>query len=87
MHSNSHLGLSLLAMTHVAAATPGLTYACDTHYPWQHAEDEILQGGRVPIVEWGRAGARPAGSRRELDRDAARARPRTVRPVRLSSAR
>ena len=50
MHSNSHLGVSLLAMTHLAAATPGLTYACDTHYPWQHAEDEILQGGRVPIA-------------------------------------
>jgi glucarate dehydratase len=49
MHSNSHLGLSLLAMTHVAAATPNLTYAADTHYPWQDAADEILEGGRVPI--------------------------------------
>jgi len=49
MHSNSHLGLSLLAMTHVAAATPHLTFAADTHYPWQDAEDEILEGGRVPI--------------------------------------
>ena len=35
MHSNSHLGVSLMAMAHVAAATPHLTYACDTHYPWQ----------------------------------------------------
>ncbi|MBA3414505.1 MAG: glucarate dehydratase, partial [Chloroflexia bacterium] len=34
MHSNSHLGLSLLAMVHLAAATPHLTYASDTHYPW-----------------------------------------------------
>jgi glucarate dehydratase len=50
MHSNSHLGLSLLAMTHVAAATPHLTYACDTHYPWQDPRDEILESGRVPIV-------------------------------------
>jgi glucarate dehydratase len=25
-----------------------LTYACDTHYPWQ--SDEILVGGKVPIV-------------------------------------
>jgi glucarate dehydratase len=33
MHSNSHLGVSLMAMTHVAAACPNLTYACDTHYP------------------------------------------------------
>lgn len=34
MHSNTHLGISLAAMTHLAAATPHLTYACDTHYPW-----------------------------------------------------
>jgi glucarate dehydratase len=38
MHSNSHLGISLLAMTHLAAAIPNLTYACDTHYPWQTEE-------------------------------------------------
>ncbi len=50
MHSNSHLGVSLMAMTHVAAATMHLTYACDTHYPWQSAKDEIVAGGRVPIV-------------------------------------
>jgi glucarate dehydratase len=70
MHSNSHLGVSLLAMTHLAAATPGLTYACDTHYPWQHAADEILQGGRVPIVNGAvRVPDRP-GLGVELDRDA-----------------
>jgi len=45
MHSNSHLGISLMAMTHVAAAVPNLTYACDTHYPWQ--EEEVIEGGRV----------------------------------------
>ncbi|MET0348705.1 MAG: glucarate dehydratase family protein [Rhizobacter sp.] len=45
MHSNSHLGISLMAMTHVAAAVPNLTYACDTHYPWQ--EEEVIAGGRV----------------------------------------
>ncbi len=50
MHSNSHLGLSLMAMAHVAAATPHLTYACDTHYPWQSERDEIVDGGRVPIA-------------------------------------
>jgi glucarate dehydratase len=50
MHSNSHLGVSLMAMAHVAAATRHLTYACDTHYPWQSAEDEIVAGGRVPIT-------------------------------------
>ena len=45
MHSNSHLGISLMAMTHVAASIPNLTYACDTHYPWQ--EEEVIRGGRV----------------------------------------
>ena len=45
MHSNSHLGISLMAMTHVAASIPNLTYACDTHYPWQ--EEEVIEGGRV----------------------------------------
>ena len=45
MHSNSHLGISLMAMTHVAASIPNLTYACDTHYPWQ--EEEVIEGGRI----------------------------------------
>lgn len=48
MHSNSHLGISLMAMTHLAASVHHLSYACDTHYPWQ--SDEILKGGRVPIT-------------------------------------
>lgn len=43
MHSNSHLGISLAAMVHVAAATPHLTYACDTHWPWK-TEDVIAPG-------------------------------------------
>jgi glucarate dehydratase len=70
MHSNSHLGISFLAMTHLAAATPGLTYACDTHYPWQHAEDEIIQGGRVPIVNGAVRVPDGPGLGVELDRDA-----------------
>ena len=45
MHSNSHLGISLMAMTHVAASIPNLTYACDTHYPWQ--DEEVIEGGRI----------------------------------------
>ena len=50
MHSNSHLGVSFMAMTHVAAACPNLTYACDTHYPWQTAQDEVVEGGRIRVV-------------------------------------
>ena len=51
MHSNNHLGISLMGMAHVAAATPHLTYDCDTHYPWQTEEDEVVLGGRIPIVD------------------------------------
>lgn len=47
MHSNSHLGISLAAMVHLAAATPNLTYDCDTHYPWQ--TDEVIEGGKLKI--------------------------------------
>jgi glucarate dehydratase len=49
MHSNSHLGISLMAMSHVAAAVPNLSYACDTHYPWQEADEEVIKGGKLPI--------------------------------------
>jgi glucarate dehydratase len=68
MHSNSHLGISLMAMTHVAAAVPNLAYACDTHYPWQ--EEEVLVGGRIPIE--GGCVTLPSGPGLgvELDRDA-----------------
>ena len=50
MHSNSHLGVSMMIMTHAAAASPHLTHTCDTHYPWQTERDEVVLGGRVPIV-------------------------------------
>jgi glucarate dehydratase len=46
MHSNTHLGISLAAMTHLAAALPELTYACDTHSVWQR-EDVIEPGALV----------------------------------------
>jgi glucarate dehydratase len=48
MHSNSHIGISLLAMTHLAAAIPNLTYACDTHYPWQ--TEEVIKGGKLQFT-------------------------------------
>lgn len=47
MHSNSHAGISLMAMAHLAAATPNLTYAVDTHYPWQR--EDVIVGGRARI--------------------------------------
>ncbi|WP_149827976.1 glucarate dehydratase family protein [Streptomyces tailanensis] len=42
MHSNTHLGISLAAMTHVASTVPGLHHACDSHYPWQ-SEDVLTE--------------------------------------------
>ncbi|MEW1750543.1 glucarate dehydratase family protein [Streptomyces angustmyceticus] len=42
MHSNTHLGISLAAMTQVAATVPGLDHACDSHYPWQ-TEDVLTE--------------------------------------------
>lgn len=51
MHSNNHLGISLMTMAHAAAAAPHILYACDTHYPWQTDRDEVVVGGRVPFVD------------------------------------
>ncbi|MEU6687894.1 glucarate dehydratase family protein [Streptomyces sp. NPDC046832] len=55
MHSNTHLGISLAAMTHVAATVPNLHHACDSHYPWQ-SEDVLTErlafdGGRVAVSD------------------------------------
>ncbi len=67
MHSNSHVGISLAAMAHVAAAVANLDFACDTHYPWQY-EDVVVNppafhDGAITIPE-------SAGLGVELDRDA-----------------
>jgi glucarate dehydratase len=51
MHSNNHLGISLMTMAHAAAAAPHILYACDTHYPWQTEKDEVIVGGRVKFVD------------------------------------
>ncbi|MER6094119.1 glucarate dehydratase family protein [Streptomyces bluensis] len=55
MHSNTHLGISLAAMTHVASTVPGLHHACDSHYPWQ-SEDVLterltFEDGRVTVSD------------------------------------
>jgi glucarate dehydratase len=68
MHSNSHLGISLAAMTHLAAATPNLNYACDTHYPWNVVDDVVTTpftfvDGALPVPTTPGLGV-------ELDRDA-----------------
>lgn len=49
MHSNSHLGVSLAGMVHLAAATPNLIHACDTHYPW--LDEDVLTGGKLRLID------------------------------------
>lgn len=67
MHSNSHLGISLAAMTHLAAAAPNLTYDCDSHYPWQDGHDLLAEP--LPIEDGAIAVPRRAGLGIEVDRD------------------
>ncbi|HTD47703.1 MAG TPA: enolase C-terminal domain-like protein [bacterium] len=43
MHSNSHLGISMAAMIHLASVVPTMAAASDTHYPW--LTKDILAGG------------------------------------------
>lgn len=55
MHSNTHLGISLAAMTHVASTVPNLHHACDSHYPWQ-SEDVLterltFENGKVAVSD------------------------------------
>lgn len=68
MHSNSHAGISLAAMTHLGAALPALVSALDTHYPWQ--EDEIIAGGKLRIENGSVALPDKPGLGVELDRAA-----------------
>lgn len=69
MHSNSHLGVSLMAMTHLAASVPTLSYACDTHYPWLEDEDEIIRGGKIRFEKGSIVLSKAAGLGVELDQD------------------
>src|SRR5262249_32585589 len=49
-HSNSHTGISMAAMIHVAALIPELTVASDTHYPWLVESADIIAGGKLPMT-------------------------------------
>ncbi|KAK2038323.1 mandelate racemase/muconate lactonizing enzyme domain-containing protein [Colletotrichum somersetense] len=53
MHSNSHLGISLAAMTHLASATPNLDYACDTHWPWKPRDEDVVIDGALKWADGG----------------------------------
>jgi len=58
-HSNSHAGITMAAMIHLAASIPELTCASDTHYPWLVEGTDIIDGPRLAIRD-GRM-AVPAG--------------------------
>ncbi|AJW41297.1 Glucarate dehydratase [Rhodococcus sp. B7740] len=68
MHSNSHLGISLAAMVHLAAATPNLTYACDTHWPWK--DEDVIVPGVLNFVDGAVAVPTAPGLGVEIDEDA-----------------
>ncbi len=67
MHSNSHLGVSLAAMVHLAAASENLSYACDTHYPWK--TQDVIAEGTLEFVDGAVAVPSGPGLGVELDRD------------------
>ncbi|KQX50053.1 glucarate dehydratase [Streptomyces sp. Root66D1] len=69
MHSNSHLGISLAAMVHLAAATPAIGHDLDTHWPWKRPEDDVVT---VPwqFVDGAVTVPRTPGLGVELDREA-----------------
>ncbi|KAI0434364.1 mandelate racemase/muconate lactonizing enzyme domain-containing protein [Xylaria sp. FL1042] len=69
MHSNSHLGISLAAMTHLAAATPNLDYACDTHWPWKRRDEDVVIDGALRWANGGLMVPTAPGLGVELDRE------------------
>ncbi|WP_396180364.1 enolase C-terminal domain-like protein [Citricoccus sp.] len=70
MHSNSHLGISLAAMVHLAAATPNVDYACDTHTPWKDPAEDVVLPGVLAIEDGSVAVPTAPGLGVELDEDA-----------------
>ncbi|GLY27234.1 glucarate dehydratase family protein [Kineosporia sp. NBRC 101731] len=70
MHSNSHLGISLAAMVHLASATPNLDYTCDTHWPWKRPEDDVIVPGVLGFADGAVKVPTTPGLGIELDRDA-----------------
>ncbi|KAH6874388.1 mandelate racemase/muconate lactonizing enzyme domain-containing protein [Thelonectria olida] len=69
MHSNSHLGISLAAMTHLASATPNLDYACDTHWPWKRRDEDVIIDNALKWVDGGVVVPSGPGLGIELDRE------------------
>jgi glucarate dehydratase len=69
MHSNSHLGISLAAMVQLAAATEHLSYACDTHWPWKRADEDVVRPGALVFEDGAVALPKGPGLGIELDEE------------------
>ena len=68
-HSNSHAGLTMAAMAHLAAAIPQLTSASDTHYPWLPDDADIIEGPKLAIRDGAVTLPEGPGLGVSLDRD------------------
>jgi glucarate dehydratase len=67
-HSNSHAGITMAAMIHLAATLPQLTLASDTHYPWLPDDADII-GAKLPLRDGRMSIPSGPGLGVELDRD------------------
>ena len=68
-HSNSHAGITMAAMIHLAASIPELTCASDTHYPWIVEGTDIIAGPPLTIRDGAMAVPTGTGLGITLDRD------------------
>ena len=68
-HSNSHSGVTMAAMIHLAASIPELTLASDTHYPWLVEGLDIIEGPPLAIREGAMSIPTGPGLGVTLDRD------------------
>jgi glucarate dehydratase len=68
-HSNNHAGIAMAAMIHLAAATPQLTYAGDTHYVWLPEGADVIEGPNLAIRDGKMQIPAGAGLGVQLDRD------------------
>lgn len=67
MHSNSHLGITLRAMTQLASTVAEI-HACDTHYPW-NSDYDVVVGGPLEFVDGALEVSDAPGLGCELDTD------------------
>src|SRR5262249_47666613 len=68
-HSNSHAGITMAAMIHLAASIPELTLASDTHYPWLPESADIIEGPKLAIRAGSMEVPKGPGLGVKLDRD------------------